>query len=212
MINSNEYRLAELLCSKLCHDLISPIGAINNGLEFLEDGSSDMVREAISLLGKSASQATNRLMFFRLAFGGWGNAEKTLFGSLRQPIQQFLDDRKIKVIWHDNLAGDNEEISIFSAKLLLNMIVVAADFVQRDGNINVSAPVSGNNILPKLLISGEKIRLREDIVSGLDTNLSADELTARNVVAYHSIFIAEKLAMVLKATEQSPNVIEISVV
>ena len=212
MTKSIEYRLVELLCSKLCHDLISPIGAINNGLEFLEEGNSEMAREAISLIGGSATQATARLTFFRMAFGGWGNAETTQFGPLRQPIHQFLNDRKINIKWNDSLAADTDEISKFSAKLLLNMIMFAADCVQRDGTIEIFAPLSDINILPKLLVSGEKIGLREDIVSGLDINITTENLTARNVVAFHCIFIAEKLAMALKASDQSPNVIQISVV
>ena len=69
MIDKNEMKMTELLCSKLCHDLISPIGAINNGLEFLQDESSEMANEASKLIDTSAKQAADRLAYFRLAFG-----------------------------------------------------------------------------------------------------------------------------------------------
>jgi len=64
-----ELRLVELLCSRLCHDLVSPIGAIHNGLELLEENELEMEKEILGLLRKSSIEASCRLRFFRVAFG-----------------------------------------------------------------------------------------------------------------------------------------------
>ncbi|MBT3536699.1 MAG: histidine phosphotransferase, partial [Rhodospirillaceae bacterium] len=62
-------RVAELMCSRLCHDLISPTAAVSNGLELLDDGQGGMDQEVMSLLGFSVGQAAGWLMLFRIAYG-----------------------------------------------------------------------------------------------------------------------------------------------
>ena len=67
--------LAALLCSRVCHDLISPVGAIVNGLEVLDDNPKPEDRDfALDLIRKSAKTASARLQFCRLAFGAAGSA------------------------------------------------------------------------------------------------------------------------------------------
>ena len=72
--------LAALLCSRVCHDVISPVGAIVNGLEVLEDEDDPSMRDvALELIKKSARSASARLQFCRLAFGaaGWSGRRST---------------------------------------------------------------------------------------------------------------------------------------
>src|SRR6185437_6806303 len=64
-----EMRVVELLNSRLCHELVSPVGAINNGVELLGEEDPDFVRDAIQLIGQSARKASQRLQFYRFAYG-----------------------------------------------------------------------------------------------------------------------------------------------
>ena len=88
-------KLAEMLCSKLCHDLISPIGAINNGLEFLQDADSGMADDAAILIGGSAKRAAQKLDYFRLAFGVGGSGDNMDITTVRSK-KKYLPSGKAK--------------------------------------------------------------------------------------------------------------------
>src|SRR6202140_3547889 len=93
--------LAALLCSRLCHDLISPVGAIVNGLEVLEDDNDEETKTfALELIKKSARVASARLQFCRLAFGAAGSAGATIdLGDAETVARGFLEDDKTKLGW-----------------------------------------------------------------------------------------------------------------
>ena len=67
-----QLRIAELVCSRICHDLISPVSAINIGIEMLNEGDKKMFSDSIELIGKSAQHALDRLSFYRIAYGYGG--------------------------------------------------------------------------------------------------------------------------------------------
>src|ERR671928_1554470 len=114
--------LAALLCSRVCHDLISPVGAIVNGLEVLEDDNDESTKEfALDLIKKSARQASARLQFCRLAFGAAGSAGAQIdLGDAEKVLRGFLEDEKTKIAWElpRLLLAKNR------VKLLLNMLVI----------------------------------------------------------------------------------------
>src|SRR5207253_10975789 len=95
--------LAALLCSRVCHDLISPAGAIVNGLEVLEEEDSDEETKtfALDLIKRSAKTASARLQFCRLAFGAAGSASAQVdLGDARAMAQAFIEDDKTKLVWN----------------------------------------------------------------------------------------------------------------
>jgi histidine phosphotransferase ChpT len=127
--------LAALLCSRVCHDLISPSGAIVNGLEVLEESTDEETRSfALDLIKKSAKTASARLQFCRLAFGAAGSASAQVdLGDAENVTRAFIEDDKIKLSWHlpSALLPKNR------VKLLLNMILVAAQSIPRGGILAV---------------------------------------------------------------------------
>ena len=94
--------LAALLCSRVCHDVISPVGAIVNGLEVLEDEKDAETQEfALGLIRRSAQQASARLQFCRLAFGAAGSAGASIdLGDAEQVSRAFIQDEKIQLVWN----------------------------------------------------------------------------------------------------------------
>ena len=127
--------LAALLCSRVCHDLISPSGAIVNGLEVLEESRDEETKNfALELIKKSAKTASARLQFCRMAFGAAGSASAQVdLGDAENIARSFIEDDKIKLSWNlsSALLPKNR------VKLLLNMILVAAGSIPRGGIVTV---------------------------------------------------------------------------
>jgi histidine phosphotransferase ChpT len=132
--------LAALLCSRVCHDLISPVGAIVNGIEVMEEDKDEETKTfALDLIKKSAYQASAKLQFCRLAFGAAGSAGAQIdLGDAEKAARGLLEDNKTALVWNlpRQLLAKNR------VKLLLNMLMIAAGTVSRGGTLTVE-PVSG---------------------------------------------------------------------
>jgi histidine phosphotransferase ChpT len=150
---------ASLLCSRLCHDLMSPIGALNNGIELLADETDPEMRDkCLELLAESARASANKLKFFRLAFGAAGGfgeevdtheAEIALEGL-------FGPERRIELGW----AVSEEKLPKDAVKLLLNLAMLAGDALVRGGRLDVGAELQGNEV--ELAVRGEGPRILLD--------------------------------------------------
>ncbi|HIB69510.1 MAG TPA: histidine phosphotransferase, partial [Phycisphaerales bacterium] len=124
--------LAALLCSRVCHDVISPVGAITNGLEVLEDeDDAEMQRYAMELIQKSATQASSKLQFARLAFGAAGSAGASLdLNDAKDVAMGFVSHEKAEMTWEGPSAVMPKDL----VKLLLNMILIALAAIPRGGS------------------------------------------------------------------------------
>jgi histidine phosphotransferase ChpT len=133
--------LAALLCSRVCHDLISPVGAIVNGLEVLEEDKDEETKVfALDLIKKSAETASAKLQFCRIAFGAAGSAGAQIdLGDAEKVARGLLADDKTKIVW--NLP--RELMPKNRVKLLLNMLLIAVGAIPRGGTITVD-PVDEN--------------------------------------------------------------------
>jgi histidine phosphotransferase ChpT len=164
--------LAALLCSRVCHDLISPVGAIINGIEVLdEDKDAETRTFALDLIKKSAHVASAKLQFCRLAFGAAGSAGAQIdLGDAEKAARGLLEDGKTAIAW--NLP--RELLPKNRVKLLLNMLMIAAGAVPRGGTLTVD-PVPG-------AAAGGGFTVR---ASGLNARLTAatSELLAGSAIA-----------------------------
>src|SRR5438067_4119741 len=135
-VNLDALDLAALLCSRVCHDLISPTGAIVNGLEVLEDKENDQETKtfALDLIKRSARTASARLQFCRLAFGAAGSAGAQIdLGDAQTMAQAFIEHDKTKLVWRlpRQLLPKNR------VKLLLNLLIISSQTIPRGGSITV---------------------------------------------------------------------------
>ena len=134
--------LAALLCSRVCHDLISPVGAIMNGLEVMEDGKDEETSQfAMDLIKKSAKTASAKLQFCRLAFGAAGSAGAQIdTGDAEKVTRGLMEDDKTKLGWNlpRLLLAKNR------VKLLLNMMLLAAQAIPRGGQLTVDPVGEGD--------------------------------------------------------------------
>jgi histidine phosphotransferase ChpT len=149
--------LAALLCSRVCHDVISPVGAIVNGLEVLEDENEASMREfALDLIQKSARQASARLQFARLAFGAAGSAGASIdLGDAEQVARGMFQDDKIALTWE----GARILLPKNKVKLLLNLILIATHAVPRGGSIAVGIAGGAESPAFELIAKGPHARI-----------------------------------------------------
>lgn len=165
----NAIDLASLLCSRLCHDLLSPVGALNNGIELLSDENDpDMREKCLELLSESARASAAKLKFFRLAFGaagGFGEAVDTR--EAQAAIEGLLTpEKRIELGWmvaDDKLPKD-------AVKLLLNLALIAGDALVRGGRLDIGGERSGRGIELVIRAEGPRILLdpglRETLMRG----------------------------------------------
>jgi histidine phosphotransferase ChpT len=165
----NAVDLASLLCSRLCHDLMSPVGALNNGIELLADERDPEMREkCLELLADSARASANKLKFFRLAFGaGGGFGEQIDTHEAEAALQGvFGPERRIALGWM--VAGD--KLPKGAAKLLLNLALLAGDALVRGGRLDVGAENRDGEVELVIRAEGPRIlldpALRETLAKG----------------------------------------------
>lgn len=165
----NAVELASLLCSRLCHDLLSPVGALNNGIELLSDEQDpDMRERCLELLAESARASANKLKFFRLAFGaGGGFGDEIDTREARAALEGLYGaDKRIELGW---IVAD-DRLSKGAVKLLLNLAMIAGDALVRGGRLDVGAERRNGSL--EMVIRGEGPRilldpkLRETIAKG----------------------------------------------
>lgn len=149
--------LAALLCSRVCHDLISPVGAIVNGLEVLEEDNDEETKTfALDLIKKSARNASARLQFCRLAFGAAGSAGVQIdVGDAEGLARGFIEDEKIKLTWNlpRVLLPKNR------VKLLLNMLIIAGQAIPRGGLLTVDPLGEGESTSFRITAAGQNGRV-----------------------------------------------------
>ena len=204
-----QLRALELACSKLCHDVISPIGAVNNGLELLEEEEDAALKEeAAGLAQRSAKRASVLLQVYRSAFGNAGNQQT--FGPKEAVAlaQEFLQTGKAQLT-----AGNLPDSSTLPAgygKLAINLIILGADALPRGGTIQfqVRSPQLGQGAI-EVDCAGQQIAWSEEFGRAIAGRLQAEELTAHNILPYVSAAFAQRLGMTLSVTQQGPGILGI---
>ena len=149
--------LSALLCSRVCHDVISPIGAIVNGLEVLEDDNDPSMREfALELIRKSARTASARVQFARIAFGAAGSAGASIdLADAEKVSRAMFADEKTQIAWSAPQALFPKN----KVKLLLNLVVIASGAIPRGGLIDVAVTGGGEAPLFVLRAKGSHARI-----------------------------------------------------
>jgi histidine phosphotransferase ChpT len=167
----NPVDLASLLCSRLCHDLMSPVGALNNGIELLADETDPEMREkCLELLADSARASANKLKFFRLAFGAAGGFGEEIDTREAEVALEglFGAERRIEFGW----VVSDEKLPKDAVKLLLNLAMLAGDALVRGGRLDVGAERRDSEIELAVRAEGPRILLdpvlRETLSNGVN--------------------------------------------
>lgn len=172
---------ASMLASRLCHDLLSPVGAFANGLELLADEKDPEMRaRCIDLLEQSARTSANKLKFFRLAFGSAGG-----FGDLvpadeaKSAIQGIIGDRAIDLNW---MIG-SDPMPKPAVKIILNLSLLLVDALVRGGRLDIGCENQGDGIEIALHVEADRIFLDADVERILAEGEGASPMTSRTAPA-----------------------------
>lgn len=175
--------LAALLCSRLCHDMLSPVGALSNGLELLRDErDSEMRQRCMELLEQSAKISADKLKFFRLAYGAAGGfGDNVSVEEPRELIQALVGDSgRVALSW----SVADEMLPKAAVKVLLNLAAIGLDALPRGGQLDVGAERREGTTEIAVRASGAKIAFDPTIGKALDGSLPDAELSGRTAPAH----------------------------
>ncbi len=177
MMDALGLRVAGLLASRLCHDLVGPLGAVCNGLELLAEDDA-MANEALALAQRSAKRAASRLQFFRYAFGAAGGEPNFGPAEARPIALNLLNSGEIAIDWPES---KDSGLPAGVGRLLLNLTLLAAECLPRGGSIRVALGPNRIGIEAK----GPQARLSGETTAAIADTVLPAQLSARTVVGYY---------------------------
>jgi len=197
--------LAALLCSRICHDLISPVGAIVNGIEVLEEDKDEETKTfALDLIKKSSRTASAKLQFCRIAFGAAGSAGAQIeLGDAETAARGIIDDSKTTLVW--NL--QRGPLAKNRVKLLLNMFMLGVGAIPRGGTLTVD-PLPGGEAISgfRVTAAGPNARL-SPTVTALLAGSPADPVDAHGVQPLYTGILARDCGLTLNAAGEGETVV-----
>lgn len=207
-----DIRVLELLASKVCHDLVSPVGAIRNGLELIEemqdeeDGapSGGFFGEAVKLIDHSSAQADRRLRVFRLAYGLAGRDQKG-FGDARAAAAGWLDGGRTALDWPERVPSDMIAYRRGVVKTLLNLVLLADEALTHGGTVTVAGEGSEETGRLTVTAAGRPGALKPDTATALTGTAAVADLSPRTVHAYLTGRFAEDDGFRLAVTPAGPD-------
>lgn len=197
---------ASLLCSRLCHDLISPVGALYNGVELLADENDPEMRaRCLELLADSALQTANKLKFFRLAFGAAGG-----FGDQVDPREAqaaleglFAADNRMTIHWMLGPAL----LTKSAIKVLLNLAMIGGDALLRGGDLYVGAEVTADGTEIVIRSEGTRLLLDPELRAALEGKVAISDLTPRAAAAWLAHCLVEESGGSIQVSEPQDGVL-----
>ncbi len=195
----NELRMAELLCTRLCHDLTGPIGAVNNGVEFLnEEDNGGMQGQAIELITSSAFSAVTRLQFFRMAYGNVKDQGEANLAEKQKIAADFFTGSKITLDWPDNHTdASGVSISLKMSRLIYNVLILTGGTLIRGGTIAVRISQNAEGERQVMFnASGPGLKWDEETQRILAGQFTVEELTPKNV----QLYLTKRFADDIRAT------------
>lgn len=198
--DKHDVKLAELLCTRLCHDLTGPIGAVNNGAEFLREEAFSLQEQAVDLIVNSAQQAVSRLQFYRQAYGRVNYDGEASLNEVRKLSEEFFRESRYKLHWPLHYT-DSADISVSRkmAKLVLNILILISSGMPRGGAISLTMDKSPEGEVV-VTLRGEGVGIREDKDASAALFGEADihAITPKTVQPYFTARLAQSLGVRLQ--------------
>ena len=202
-------KFSALLCSRLCHDLANPLGAVNNGIEMLEtETDPSLIKQITGLIEQSARQTTNRLQYYRLAFGAAGG-----FGSevgldhAKAAMEALFGDQKIELEFDPGQRTESPAV----VKLLMNLALTAGETIIRGGKLVIEVEDQAAGTRFTLRAEGDKIKVRDTIADALAGRLAEDDLDSKSIPATLAAEIASALGTSISIADQMEGGFSLSI-
>jgi histidine phosphotransferase ChpT len=197
--------LGALMCSRVCHDIISPVGAIANGLELLDEGADAETREiAMDLIRASAANASARLQYARIAFGAAGSERADIDTGDAEAVARgyFANEKKIDLAWH----GMRALLPKNKVKLLLNLLLVAAGSIPRGGTLSAVIDNPEADVAFTIRANGRAARI-PPLFQAMLTGSHSEPLDAHAIQSFYTLKLADASGMAVTATQEDEEVV-----
>jgi histidine phosphotransferase ChpT len=196
--------LAALLCSRVCHDVISPVGAIMNGLEMLDsEQDEDMRAVAMDLIKKSATSASARLQFCRLAFGAAGSLTAAIdTGDAENVARGLIANDRTALRWN----GERRLLPKNAVKLLLNLCLIAASAIPRGGVITVEFEGEGEALTMKIEAAGTNARLPHAAAAFLSAG-AVETVDGHSIQPYYATLLARECGKMIRTSTAAEAIV-----
>lgn len=192
-------KLTEMLCARFTHDIIGPVGALNNGAEFLREELGSKSSMAADLIESSAKEAVARVQYYRQAYGYLQANAPAAMDDTKTLINDYFAAGKVKVNWQETPNG----ITSPQKKLLLNILIVANGTLIRGGTINININENKFTVIAK----GEKVSLHENFRKTLQGEVPQDQVDARLIQIYYTYIVAKESGAKIEISENSEQVV-----
>ncbi|MGE4312767.1 MAG: histidine phosphotransferase family protein [Pseudobdellovibrionaceae bacterium] len=196
-------QLLELLSSRICHDLISPVGAIHNGIEFLEDMGPDALEDALNLMKHSTKQATVKLQTYRMAYGAGGRDSAVTFKDVCAGLQSYFGlEAKVALAWVDGQANTDQQPAGL-CKLAAGALLLLGETLPKKGLI--MGEIKGEGEI-EFTAQGESCKFRDHTVDALNGEADISDLDPRLIHPYVLGLSARALGFKIAASENDGTV------
>jgi histidine phosphotransferase ChpT len=199
-----------LVVSQLCHDLVSPIGAVNNGVELIEELGSTPDSEAFDLIAQSGQAAAAKLQCFRLAWGRAGASSDTRLADVRQVlVEYFAGETRIDLHWPSDPTAEAVDYAPGALQLLLNAVLAVATTLTRGGQISVRLDITDVGAPFEIDATGQNLRVPE-ILPELLAGRTRASLDHRTVAAGFASLLGRALGVPLTVSQPSTELVRIA--
>ena len=196
--------LAALMCARICHDLVSPVGALGTALEVLDDpDNTDMHDDALDLVRLSARQASAKLQFLRLAFGAGTSAPGFIgLDHVQNLVAGMYGGGKVNFSWDTDCDGLDKS----PTRLLLNLVMIGVNCIPRGGELSINVTAKGDADLIEVKATGPRARLDEMITKTLSGKAPEDGFDGRSIQPFYAGMIVRELKGRIDANVQDETV------
>jgi len=197
--------LSALLCARICHDLISPVGALGTAIEILDDPSNtDMHEDAMALVRTSSRQAAAKLKFLRLAFGAGGSAPGVIAASEIIDLSNAMyADAKPDLVWDLQTDGVEKD----RTRILLNLVMLAVQAAPRGGTVTITRRGTPEAAEFKLVSEGPKVRLDAAVDRALSGKAPEDGFDGRSIQPFYTSMLTREANGTVEASADETKVI-----
>jgi len=196
--------LAALMCARICHDLVSPVGALGTALEVLDDpANTDMHADALDLVRLSARQASSKLQFLRLAFGAGTSAPGFIgMDHVRGLVENMYGEGKATFAWNAGCDG----LGKAPTRLLLNLVMIGTNCIPRGGEITINVSQKGDADLIEIKATGPRARLDDMVTRTLTGKAPEDGFDGRSIQPFYAGMIIREIKGRIDASIQDETV------
>ncbi|HEY9080910.1 histidine phosphotransferase family protein [Magnetovibrio sp.] len=202
-----DHKVAQLLVSRVCHDLAGGVSALSTGAELLSEDKQMADGAALDVIAMSAAQCASRLAFFRVAFGlGGGESDTITTDDLKKLLVDYLQGGRIAVNW----TAENARIGLMSGKLLLGLCLIGAEALPRGGDLRIDVSEIGGRLGFAVFAQGTGAVLRPELKTALSVDVAPDLLTARTVHGHFTVILAQSLDAEMEILADVPDEIRLA--